>query len=104
MVNAVEQYAVLASDEIEHHVIRRPGQTLVPEPVGFMTRRSKVVQQLDREILVELEPHTGLSGRRLSSRPSPSARLSRMTVTSTLVPLAQSCPLHTLGSLVRCSR
>src|SRR5262249_38994266 len=36
--------------------------------------------------------------------PSPSARLSRITVTSTLVPLAQSCPLQTLGSLVRCSR
>ena len=65
-----EQYAVLASDEIEHYVVRRPDQTLVAEAVGLMTRRSKVVQQLDPEVLVELEPHAGLRGRRRSSRAS----------------------------------
>ena len=59
-----EQHAALAPDEIEHYIVRRPGQTLVTEPVGFMARRSKIVEQFDREVLVELEPHAGLSGRR----------------------------------------
>src|SRR4030095_4222513 len=123
-----EQHAALAPDEIEHHVVRRADQALVATPVGFMPCRSKGLQKFDRGGLVELEPHAGLRGRRLSSRassaayaraasmwmgssvgelrrissrPSPSARLSRMTVTSTRVPLAQSCPPQTLGSLVR---
>ena len=39
-----------------------------------------------------------------SPRGQASARLSRTTVTGTLVPLAHSCPPQTLGSLVRCSR
>lgn len=41
--------AALAPDEIEHHVVRRPDQTFVAEPVGVMARRSKVGQQFDRE-------------------------------------------------------
>jgi hypothetical protein len=92
-----------------------------------MARRSKVVQLFDWDVLVVLEPRAGLRGRRLSSRassaadarvastwkgssvgwlrrisrrPSASARLSTMTVTSTLVPLAQSCPLQVFGPLV----
>ena len=43
-----------APDEVEHHTVRRPDQTLVVEPVGFVTRQAKVVQQLDREVLVQL--------------------------------------------------
>ena len=68
-----EQDTVLAPDEVEHHTVRRPDQTLVVEPVGFVTRQAKVVQQLDREVLVELEPHAGLRGRMLSSRASSAA-------------------------------
>jgi len=38
-----EQHAALATGEFEHHVVRRPDQTLVAERLGVMTRRSKVV-------------------------------------------------------------
>jgi hypothetical protein len=48
---------VLTPDEIEHHVVRRADQTLIAKPVGFMACRSKVLQQFDREVLVELESH-----------------------------------------------
>jgi len=68
-----EEHAGLAPDEIEHHVVRRPDQPLVAEPVGLVTRRAKVVQQFYWEILVELEPHAGLRGKRLSSRASSAA-------------------------------
>jgi hypothetical protein len=64
---------VLAPDEIEHNVVRRPDQTRVAESVSLMACRSKVVQQFDGEVLVELEPHAGLRGRRLSSRASSAA-------------------------------
>ena len=68
-----QQHAALAPDQIEHHVVRRPDQTFVAEPVGFMARCAKVVQQFDREVLVELEPQAGRRGRRLSSRASSAA-------------------------------
>jgi hypothetical protein len=41
--------------------------------VGFVASRAKVIQQFYGEILVELEPHAGLRGRRLSSRASSAA-------------------------------
>jgi hypothetical protein len=68
-----QQHAALAPDEIEHHVVGRADQTLVAESVGVMARRPKVVQQFDREVLVELEPHAGRRGRMLSSRASSAA-------------------------------
>lgn len=68
-----QQYAVLAPDESQHHVVRRSDQPFVAEPVGIVARRAQIVQQLDGKVLVELEPHAGLSGRRLSSRASSAA-------------------------------
>jgi hypothetical protein len=35
-----------------------------------MACRSKVLQKFDREVLVELEPHAGLRGRRLAGKMS----------------------------------
>jgi hypothetical protein len=68
-----KKHAILAPDEVKHLVIGRPAQTFIAEPVGFMARRSKVGEQFEGEVLVELEPHAGLRGRRLSSRASSAA-------------------------------
>ena len=72
-LSSVSSTRRFAPDEIEHHVVRRADQALVAKPVGFMACRSKVLQKFDREVLVELEPHAGLRGRRLSSRASSAA-------------------------------
>ena len=68
-----DQHAALAPDEIEHHVVGGADQTLVAKLVGFMACRPKGLQKFDREVFVELEPHAGRRGRRLSSRASSAA-------------------------------
>src|SRR5262245_24460882 len=68
-----EQDAIFAAGKIEHRIVRRSDQPFVAESVGLMAGRANVVQQLDGEVFVELEPHAGLRGRRLSSRASSAA-------------------------------
>ena len=68
-----EENAAITPDQFEHDLVRSSGQTFILEPLGLVTRSAKIFEELYGEVFVELEPHTGLSGRRLSSRASSAA-------------------------------
>jgi hypothetical protein len=72
LVESQQDAPALASGG-QHDRIRRPREALLRNGVGIVPRSAEIVQALTREILVELDPHAGRSGRRLSSRASSAA-------------------------------
>lgn len=69
------QHARFAPDVFEEIGVRNARRTFVTDRLGIGTGRSQISEQFDGKVLVELEPHSGRSGRRLSSRASSAAQV-----------------------------